>query len=616
MAEDAIRKAKEVAAKLSQGLSLSLGGDSDLGKRNRDDDMNRSSGGLGLIKKQRVYIPVKEYPHINFLGLLIGPRGATQKQLQEASGAKILVRGRGSSKDGNPQDGDDDELHVYIEGSEEAVDKAIIEVNKLLFDPEAALRLKQQQLQNLSQMNYTGIMGGEGASNSLIVLNPGEQRDDGYNLELSVPHTMVGLVIGKGGENIQRYQYQYGVAVQVAKEEESPGDTSRKVTLKGLHQGNVEEVRKKIEETVQIRQAALATGNASNNELQMPFVLKLRVPNDKVGLVIGKSGLTIKAIMERSRAKVIVPVVPDDDDPTVRTLTIGAERKDFVDAAQLEIYQILQQQQQHVQMQQAITQATPIYLQIPDDRVGVIIGKSGSTIKDLQSRTRTRVQIPQGADPGSNPPVRTISISGTDEAQILARYEIELILQGQNPSNSSAAAPTVYGGNPPSTYGGFNPYGATTTPYGNYGAYGAQPAVAASYPYAATGTYPYSAGAAATTATSAEVPSDPTAYYNDFWTYASYYGEAAARLYYTTWSPPAGTSPPPGVTVPPEQNSNTATFSTTTTTATSTSASTNDEKKHEDKSAEAAWEKYRKEYKEWWVQYGKDSGAPEEPPQP
>lgn len=43
---------------------------------------------------------------------------------------------------------------------------------------------------------------------------------------------------------------------------------------------------------------------------------------------------------------------------------------------------------------------------------------------------------------------------------------------------------------------------------------------------------------------------DPTAYYPDFWNYASLYGEEAARLYYTTWSPPVGTEPPPGITLP------------------------------------------------------------------
>ena len=46
-------------------------------------------------------------------GLLIGPRGATQKQMQEMSGAKIVIRGRGSQKDGAPPTGHpDDEVGV------------------------------------------------------------------------------------------------------------------------------------------------------------------------------------------------------------------------------------------------------------------------------------------------------------------------------------------------------------------------------------------------------------------------------------------------------------------------------------------------------------------------
>lgn len=48
----------------------------------------------------------------------------------------------------------------------------------------------------------------------------------------------------------------------------------------------------------------------------------------------------------------------------------------------------------------------------------------------------------------------------------------------------------------------------------------------------------------------AAAPTDPTAYYPDFWNYASLYGEEAARAYYTTWSPPVGTQPPEGIVLP------------------------------------------------------------------
>lgn len=43
---------------------------------------------------------------------------------------------------------------------------------------------------------------------------------------------------------------------------------------------------------------------------------------------------------------------------------------------------------------------------------------------------------------------------------------------------------------------------------------------------------------------------DATAYYNDFWMYVSYYGEAAARAYYTQWAPPEGTPAPTEAPLP------------------------------------------------------------------
>jgi KH domain len=55
------------------------------------------------------------YDNNHTSGLLIGPRGATQKQMQEMSGAKIVIRGRGSQKDGAPPTGHpDDEVSSSV----------------------------------------------------------------------------------------------------------------------------------------------------------------------------------------------------------------------------------------------------------------------------------------------------------------------------------------------------------------------------------------------------------------------------------------------------------------------------------------------------------------------
>ncbi|XP_010002794.1 PREDICTED: splicing factor 1, partial [Chaetura pelagica] len=48
----------------------------------------------------KVMIPQDEYPEINFVGLLIGPRGNTLKNIEKECNAKIMIRGKGSVKEG------------------------------------------------------------------------------------------------------------------------------------------------------------------------------------------------------------------------------------------------------------------------------------------------------------------------------------------------------------------------------------------------------------------------------------------------------------------------------------------------------------------------------------
>ncbi|XP_011614545.1 KH domain-containing, RNA-binding, signal transduction-associated protein 1a [Takifugu rubripes] len=79
-----------------------------------------------LKLKERVLIPTKQYPKVNFVGKLLGPQGSTIKRLQEETGAKISVLGKGSMRDKNKEEelrkgGEAKyahlamELHVFIE---------------------------------------------------------------------------------------------------------------------------------------------------------------------------------------------------------------------------------------------------------------------------------------------------------------------------------------------------------------------------------------------------------------------------------------------------------------------------------------------------------------------
>ena len=113
-------------------------------------------------RERKMYIPQKEYPGYNFFGLIIGPRGNTQKRLQKETNTRIAIRGKGSVKDGASRDGkvdyaEWDELHVLITGdTQQDVDKAAELVQQLLRPVEDGQNEhKRAQLRELALINGT-----------------------------------------------------------------------------------------------------------------------------------------------------------------------------------------------------------------------------------------------------------------------------------------------------------------------------------------------------------------------------------------------------------------------------------------------------------------------------
>ncbi|XP_076897301.1 splicing factor-like protein 1 [Bidens hawaiensis] len=114
---------------------------------------------------KKLYIPMKEYPGYNFIGLIIGPRGNTQKRMERETGAKIVIRGKGSVKEGRLQQkrdlkydpSENEDLHVFVEAdTQEAVDAAASMVQKLLQPVDEVLNEhKRQQLRELAALNGT-----------------------------------------------------------------------------------------------------------------------------------------------------------------------------------------------------------------------------------------------------------------------------------------------------------------------------------------------------------------------------------------------------------------------------------------------------------------------------
>ncbi|KAJ7539606.1 hypothetical protein O6H91_11G101400 [Diphasiastrum complanatum] len=114
---------------------------------------------------KKLYIPGKEYPGYNFIGLIIGPRGNTQKRMERETGAKIVIRGKGSIKEGRilqkrdmkPDPSENEDLHVLVEAdTQDALEKAAGMVEKLLVPvDEGRNEHKRAQLRELAALNGT-----------------------------------------------------------------------------------------------------------------------------------------------------------------------------------------------------------------------------------------------------------------------------------------------------------------------------------------------------------------------------------------------------------------------------------------------------------------------------
>ncbi|XP_047458096.1 KH domain-containing, RNA-binding, signal transduction-associated protein 2 [Mugil cephalus] len=118
---------------------------------------------------ERVLIPVQQYPKFNFVGKLLGPRGNSMKRLQEETGVKMSILGKGSMRDKGKEEelrksGEakyahlSNDLHVLIEvfappgEAYSRMSHALEEIKKFLV-PDYNDEIRQEQLRELSLLN-------------------------------------------------------------------------------------------------------------------------------------------------------------------------------------------------------------------------------------------------------------------------------------------------------------------------------------------------------------------------------------------------------------------------------------------------------------------------------
>ena len=262
--------------------------------------------------KKKIYIPKKT--GINYVGLLIGPKGTYQKRLQQQSGCKILVRGKGTQKEGMPpQPDDNEEKHVLIIGdTEENIQRAVHLVEKILFADEATrTKIKEEQIKASQEIRTelllkdTSLPLSSGPPLEEHLMTPYGPPDKSARY-LQVPDDCVGLIIGKNGDTIRRLNRESACKIQIAVKP-IPNTKMRYVFIEGPE--DKFELAKKLIEAIIAEQVNMKMNSehlGESNPNPGPYTL-LKIPNKMVGLIIGRNGETIKLIQESTKCGVFIP---------------------------------------------------------------------------------------------------------------------------------------------------------------------------------------------------------------------------------------------------------------------------------------------------------------------
>jgi far upstream element-binding protein len=265
---------------------------------------------------------------------------------------------------------------------------------------------------------------------------------------VEVPDTSVGLIIGRKGEQIANIQAQSGCKVQMS--QDGVGNPSRECTLTG-NPPAIQRARALINEIVERSANRPPPGSGLNGASGMGdgvhggITIQLMIPGNKVGLVIGKSGETIKQLQERSGVsmKMIQDTTSAGDSAKPMRLQGDPSKIDY--AKQL-IQEIINsrpdgeannpmrmgggfgggQGQGGMGMGGGMGPKSVGEVIVPRSSVGMIIGKGGDMIKKIGQDTGAKIQFKN--DEQQEAPERTAVLSGTvDQIQRATQMITELV---------------------------------------------------------------------------------------------------------------------------------------------------------------------------------------------
>ncbi|XP_068277224.1 insulin-like growth factor 2 mRNA-binding protein 2 [Nyctibius grandis] len=156
----------------------------------------------------------------------------------------------------------------------------------------------------------------------------------------------------------------------------------------------------------------------SSQPKQLEFPLRMLVPTQFVGAIIGKEGLTIKNLTKQTQSKVDIHR-KENAGAAEKPVTIHATPEGCSEACRM-ILDIMQKEADETKS----TEEIPLKILAHNSLVGRLIGKEGRNLKKIEQDTGTKITISPLQDLTIYNPERTITVKGSMEACSNAEVEI------------------------------------------------------------------------------------------------------------------------------------------------------------------------------------------------
>ncbi|KAI1815761.1 hypothetical protein GGS20DRAFT_311790 [Poronia punctata] len=302
---------------------------------------------------------------------------------------------------------------------------------------------------------------------------PGDDNDEMIEIESS----LVGLIIGRQGENLRRVESETGCRVQFLSASGEPGPY-RQCKISGPRARRAEAktaINRIIEDSGMgaIARAGLDTSRppgppgpgrsaaaSASAAAGTPGPATLRegedcvqimVPDRTVGLIIGRGGETIRDLQERSGCHINI-VGESKSVNGLRPVNLIGPHKAAAQAKELILEIVDSDTRNGSQPSEAPKPARPpkndTYrdngaggndkvndsIFVPSEAVGMIIGKGGETIREMQNTTGCKINVSQSSGPGETE--REIGLVGSRDAITRAKRAIEDKVEAVRQKNS------------------------------------------------------------------------------------------------------------------------------------------------------------------------------------